>query len=392
MRKKVIKALVLFFCLMIVFTILSRAAYNISTPKVIVGQVKEMEMGPEVSAGGIVEASRELAVTTVAQQIVKTVCVIPGQEVKKGEVLFELDMETLEENIGVRQNELKGMELQIKSARSAQEVARKARDMEQSQAQADYEKALESEDEEMILQAKRAVDRANMPVAEDTSIEQMKLSKQSVEKAVEELVALRKSEGKILSPTDGVISEVNVKVGSMTAGFGDVMIADASSNLIIKAQFSEESKEHIYRGAVVEIISNVLSANGVEVRKKLKIDAVGKSPDGSNNIEATVKLPKDSLPIGASATMQVATAKKVYSGCLPLEALHQGEGDIFYIYVLDTKKSMLGDEIVAKRLNVNVEYKGEWYAAVGGVGVNRKVILSSDRQLKDGGRVKPQEQ
>lgn len=121
---------------------------------------------------------------------------------------------------------------------------------------------------------------------------------------------------------------------------------------------------------------------------KEKIHAVGESIDGSGSIEATVKLSKDSFRVGTPLTMQVKAAKKTYISCVPLEALHQGEGG-FYVNVLDTRESLLGDEIVAVRENVDIEYMGEGYAALEHFWEEQKVIISADREIKEGGRVKP---
>lgn len=385
MKRKLTKAAVMFFGIMIVCTILARAAYNISTPKVQVGGVSEMYLGPEVFSSGVVEASREAAVVTVGQQLIKTVAVIPGQTVEKGAVLFELDMEKLAENIELKKNELNGLDLQIQSAKSSQEAERQSRKLMQSQAEADYKKAMESGDSEMIAQAKRALDQANLPVMKDTSIEQMNLNRQGVEKDLQKLVELEKQQGKITAPVKGVVSEVNVKVGSMTSGLADILIEDASSGLIVKAQFQEENREYVVRGASV-----ILS--GGQMKKKAVIDAVGDSKDGGNMIEAMVVIPPDSFTVGTPLTLEVETAKQHYFDCLPLSALHQEGAEEYAVYVLDTKKSMLGDEIVAAKIPVTVEYKGEYAAAVSGLQNAAEVILSSDRQIKEGGRVKPLKQ
>lgn len=49
-------------------------------------------------------------------------------------------------------------------------------------------------------------------------------------------------------------------------------------------------------------------------------------------------------------------------------------------------------EVIARRVDVTVEYKGDRYAAVKGLSVNQNIILSSSKQISDGGRIKPQKQ
>lgn len=384
MKQKITKAALGFLCIMITFTILARAAYSISTPKVVVDRGHQMELGPEIFADGVVEAGKEVAVMTVGQQVIQTVAVIPGQKVEAKDVLFELNLERLEEHIAQKLDELKGIDLQISSAKSEQEAAGKSRKLMQIQAEADYRKAVESGDEEMKIQAKRALDMANLPVGRDTSIEQMNLSRKNVEKELKKLVALKEVQGKITAPVSGVVSEVNVKAGNVTSGLADVMILDGSSEKVLKVTFPKEYKEYIVRGADVTIQS-------VEKTEKARLDIVGESMDGSGNIEATIIIPKDSFGVGTPLSLQMKTAKKMYTFCLPLEAVHQGENG-FYVNILDRKKSILGDEFVAKRMKVGIEYKGEGFVAVDSVGSDEKIIISADRQIENGGRVKPLEQ
>lgn len=347
MKRKITRMALGFFCAMVAFTILSRVAYNITTPKVVVDRVHKMELGPEIFADGVVEASKEVAVMTVEQQLIQTVAVIPGQKVEVGDVLFELDLEYLEENIALKQDELKVINLQINSAKSELEMA-------------------------------------DIPAGKDPSIAQMNLSRKNVEKELQKLVALKEVQGKIKSPVSGMVSEINVKAGDTTSGLADVMILDASSEWILKVRFSEENKEYIVRGADVTIRS-------VEKTEKAKIDTVGESMDGSGNIEATIIIPEDSFDVGTPLNLQMKTAKKFYESCLPLEAVHKGE-DGFYVNILDKKKSILGDEFVAKRMGVDIQYKGEGFVAVDGVGASEKIIISTDREIVNGGRVKPLEQ
>ncbi len=89
--------------------------------------------------------------------------------------------------------------------------------------------------------------------------------------------------------------------------------------------------------------------------------------------------------------MEIKTEKKKYSSCVPLGALHQAEPGKYFVYVLDEKKSILGDEQVARQVDVEVQYKGNRYAALEGFG-NGKVIVSSTKELRNGGRVKLQEE
>lgn len=444
MKQKLIKIAVWFLGVMAAFTMLSRAAYNVSTPKVVIGEIENMEMGPEVTGSGIVEARKEIPVTVEAQQLIRSVDVIAGEEVQEGDVLFELDKEQLAKNVETKEQELASLKQQIQNANNASEVSRQTRELSITQAETDYQRAVKqgnqsvgraeedlqqakneyqsflanpsgypgrTEEEfaqrveemqsaydaavdardESIYQAQKAVDMANLPIAEDGSAAQMEVERQAKEKEITRLKALQEQEGLIKSPANGVIYEVNIKPGAMTTGTGDILLSSEAEGLVLKAQFPEEQKEYLVRGAKVRVFSEAFTESELNKLGDLKINSVGQTMDGMG-YEVNVFLEDGSIPIGTMLSMQIQTEKKTYDSCLPLEALHQEEEGKYFVYTLDETQSVLGDEKVARKVDVTVEYKGDLYVAVEGLSVEQQVIISSTKELKDGGRVKPQEQ
>lgn len=445
MKQKLVKTAIAFFGIMIAFTVLSRVAYNISTPIVILGKAENMEMGPNIIGNGVVEAQEFVPVAVEGQKTIQKISVLEGQKVKAGDVLYELDLKKLEKEIEEKKKELKGLELQIESAKSAQMVAEQAKALTKSQAVEDYERAVQMADQEIataetvwreaqeeyrqfqgnpslypdkteqeclqkieetrkayesavsakdenLYQAQKAIDLADVPEAKDTSVEQAELTKASVEKQLSALKELQSAEGKVVSPMDGVVSAVNIQVGGMTSGTADILIADTSAEMMLKVQFSEENKEHVIVGANVKLISDVLMETEKNAVGKLKITAIQQNTETGAGVEASIRIPPNTLPIGTSVGVQIETSKKMYSGCIPLEALHQEEGNQYYVYTTDEKKTILGTEVIARRVDVTVEYKGDRYAAVKGLSVDQNILLSSSKQISDGGRIKPQKQ
>lgn len=445
MKQKLVKTAITFFGIMITFTVLSRVAYNISTPIVILGKAENMEMGPNIIGNGVVEAQEFVPVAVEGQKTIQKISVLEGQKVKAGDVLYELDLKKLEKEIEEKKKELKGLELQIESAKSAQMVAEQAKALTKSQAVEDYERAVQMADQEIataetvwreaqeeyrqfqgnpslypdkteqeclqkieetrkayesavsakdenLYQAQKAIDLADVPEAKDTSVEQAELTKACVEKQLSALKELQSAEGKVVSPMDGVVSAVNIQVGGMTSGTADILIADTSAEMMLKVQFSEENKEHVIVGANVKLISDVLMETEKNAVGKLKITAIQQNTETGAGVEASIRIPPNTLPIGTSVGVQIETSKKMYSGCIPLEALHQEEGNQYYVYTTDEKKTILGTEVIARRVDVTVEYKGDRYAAVKGLSVDQNIILSSSKQISDGGRIKPQKQ
>ena len=93
MKQRIRKAGILLLGLMILFTIISRTAYNMSTAEVSTERAERQTFTPDVSARGTVTGSREIAVSTVENLRVGTVRVMEGQAVDAGEILFEVDLQ-----------------------------------------------------------------------------------------------------------------------------------------------------------------------------------------------------------------------------------------------------------------------------------------------------------
>ena len=106
MKQRIRKAGILLLGLMILFTIISRTAYNMSTAEVSTERAERQTFTPDVSARGTVTGSREIAVSTVENLRVGTVRVMEGQAVDAGEILFEVDLQDLTEKMKEKRQEL----------------------------------------------------------------------------------------------------------------------------------------------------------------------------------------------------------------------------------------------------------------------------------------------
>lgn len=80
-------------------------------------------------------------------------------------------------------------------------------------------------------------------------------------------------------------------------------------------------------------------------------------------------------------------ALRTYDACVPLEALHLNtEG--YYVYVVETEETVLGEQLTARQFPVAVTAKDNAAAAVEGVQPGHEIVLSADRIMEDGRRVR----
>ncbi len=138
MKQRMIKAGVLLLGLMVIFTIISRAAYNMSTAEVSTKKSEPQTFTPDVSARGTVAGREEIAVSTVESLRVGSVHVMEGQAVEAGQLLFKVDLQDLMEKMKEKQQELYSLDLQIQEAAESAAFSEKSRQLTLSQVQEDY--------------------------------------------------------------------------------------------------------------------------------------------------------------------------------------------------------------------------------------------------------------
>lgn len=138
MKRKIMGIFGIFLVVMLMFTLLSRAADSISIARVTTGKMERGKISHTVTGSGKVEQNREQAVATLPGQVVKTIYVEEGQLVKAGELLFEVDLESLKEQILNQKQEMKKEELESNDKASSRAAEAQRDAISQSRAAEDY--------------------------------------------------------------------------------------------------------------------------------------------------------------------------------------------------------------------------------------------------------------
>lgn len=465
MRKKLIKVTVWFFIWMAVFTILSRAAYRAGIAEVTAEKPTAETFQPNISAEGIVTGRQEVAVGTEANHKIQTVYVKAGQTVNAGEILYELDLAELEKEISDKTRELQMTDLQIQSAQSSAQAAEAGRQLSASQAAGDYERAVNRGAEEVsqaqqeleraqqaydnyiadpeaypeqtaealaaeieekkqaydqsvenynnsVYEAQKALDQSSVASPVDTSVEQLQLTRQTQQEALDKLNALYSTEGKVTAPVSGRVTAVTIQAGSMTTGSGDILMTDASEGTRLSVTFSSDQREFLAEGNQVLVTLTGSEAGVNKTPKRTMIKSVADSEaleqivgnpadtDGSTengqsaqgSITVVVDLPSDTFPVGSTAKLEVETQGTYYDVCIPASALHIQQQEQYYVYVVEERSSVLGTEWIVRHVDVELLDKNESLAAVQGLSSEQEVLTESSRTVEDGSRVKRADQ
>lgn len=183
-KKKLMRITALFFAFIFSFTVLSRASWQYGTAVVNVSRPENRMISHRVVSTGKVVQNQELAVVTEPDQRVTAICVKEGQQVKKGDLLFEIEMKLLDEKILNQQQEMEKQKLQVQDARSQKEVSAMQKADQQAQAAENY--ALNTESASVRLaRARRQLSEARKKLKDFRKSSGTKPQDSGVEEALE---------------------------------------------------------------------------------------------------------------------------------------------------------------------------------------------------------------
>lgn len=232
--------------------------------------------------------------------------------------------------------------------------------------------------------AGRAVEDASAPQGTDSTAQIEAIEKEQRELQLEKLNRLLEDQGKVLSPVDGTVAQINLTTGDRTPDGTAILLADRASGSRLTVQVPKSQEAYIARGDAVTV-----KTNQKKEIKNLAVDRVRAAGEDDDVLEVTVQLPADSLEAGTFATMESVRSSEAYDCCVPLQALMEENGS-YFVYILSRTETVLGEELTAQRLDVTVLEKNETDAALqsGSVGSDQQVIVSSDKMIGQGSRVR----
>lgn len=373
---------VVFFALMVVLTIFSRVASSAVKAHVSVVKASRQKMSHEIQLDGSVEAKNYFLQYVPAGLMVTGVQISAGQQVEAGDVIFTVDVQKVQEKIKAIEAELNRADQKDRLSISRSEAS--YQDVIKAQKSA-YE-AVVREQEKQVRAASDAVQQTkedlNLSNDTDTLREQLDALRTYVENG-----------GVYQAECSGVIGQINVAAGSETVDGIAVMLADAAETVRFTADLSEEYQDEITENSVITLRGqNVVGEEETyEVSSAVVSENTGAETDGFGRYLLTADLPGDLYPVGTKLTVTVDNQSNTYDSCLPLYSLHQKGNNQYFIYVMEEQDTVFGMELVAREVPVTVLDKNEQYVAVEEV-ISGEVIVSSDKDIADGSRVKIEEE
>lgn len=408
LQKKAVKALFAFLVLMIGCTMLSRAADSMTIPRIKVDTPKSKTIVDEVKAKGVVAKNREEKISVVEGLKIDYVNISVGSSIKVGDTLVELDKDDLQakvdeikKNIEQEQKTLsratedynkaintkkKAVQTALNEMNTAKQALDNYNNLSEEEKDSMMEESLKADYESKKELYNSAVADSNDTVDLDRSLQDTKdsLKIEEYNKELAKLQPLLDASGKIVSEKEGIVTSVVAENGGVTTDT-IASIADKNEGYKFVGEIDKSNRTLVKQGQTVAL--NLGSSGIIE---NLTIDSISKNDDNPDTLKVTVVLPVGIGEIDESGEIIVSSKSKKYGTCVPLAALRQGDGNSYYVLVVTEKETVLGKELIAKKVDVKIEKRDGEYAAVteGALGRNDKIIIDSNKTVEDGDRVR----
>lgn len=403
-KYKAINILAYFLLIMIGLTLLSRFSDSLTIPKVQTTNGNRGIIDHEISGEGMIYQNSSNSVNLMEGLKINSIDVAEGTSVNVGDTLLTLDMDTLNTVLASLEKELDSSKLvynravedqknaeikinkQISDAKSAMDKAQSdmnnAQDEEKEQYSQEYE-AKKSEYEELVngkdetlLSYKRAVEDAKN---QDNS---------EVSEKVQKLTEIKNAGGKLTAPTSGTIIEITAEKGGTTQGGSVISLSNSEVENLLTVQISKDEKKSIKVGQKVDVTIDDDST----YMSNVKIASIKVNSENSEMLDVTVKLPVGQGTIGEYGKITIPAESKEYDVILPLEAIHQ-DGNKYYVLVVTDKDTVLGSQKIASKVEVSIADKNGDSVALKDSAISSydEVIVSSNKDIKDGDRIRKED-
>lgn len=193
--------------------------------------------------------------------------------------------------------------------------------------------------------------------------------------------AIKAAGGKVKSSCSGMVSRVNAETGSYTLGNAAVVIRNADKGLAAKAVLDNETGKYINSNTAVSVAGSSQSCENLKISS-----IISRAED--NMREVYIKLPKGEFALGESVSLHFDTASDFYENCVPRSAVRMDNKNSCYVLTVREEQTILGEELITVKTDVTLLDCDMNYAAVEGIHAGQEVIVSSERVIEEGIKVR----
>ncbi len=286
------------------------------------------EMSAEHTLTGKVAAVNAVQVFPMLAGQVTSLSVKEGDKVTKGQALFTVDTSTVTSTLGSLQQSYAATKSATDQAiRNAQITVEQAQ-LAVNNVKALYEVGAAAEQD--VTKAEQGLQQANIGLASAQAQQTASLSQ--IQASIDQ-INKQASFGTGTAPCAGVVTMVNLVVGSMAAQSQPAVVIAQDGKIEVQASVAEDVYANIEEGDRADVSLSVL--NGETLAGK-----IGPLPAAANmqtNLyDISIALPEDAdPPIGAFATVTFYTNRRDSALHVPTEAVLTGENDERYVFIVE---------------------------------------------------------
>lgn len=265
------------------------------------------------------------------------------------------------------------------------EAKKEALEQAAAEAKAAYDAAVSSRTDNLRTAVRALEDAAKPQSAEDSTQKQNEITRQQQDLALNKLLALQTAQGEVKATVSGVIKQILVSTGDFTSEGAAMRMEDTSKGGRIVLSVDKSNEKYVSKGSPVKL----KAFGSKEVISDYAVSNVTVNEQDSSLLDLTIDLPKGALEPGIMVDAEIVPKSESYSSIVPLQALHE-EQNGYYVLVLQEEQGVLGTQLVARRLNVEVLDKNDTDAALeeGLLTRDQEIVSSSSRMIQDGSRVR----
>lgn len=362
-----------------------------------------------VSSNGKVEPISPYSIRAQLETFVEKVHVAEGQNVKKGQLLLELNVKEAAAQLAQAKSRLLRADDDLRSAKAggrADDAARVAGDL--AKAQADRERLQKNHDSLERLLAQGAATKDELAsndlslVKAQSEVRRLLAAKQEfdrqtgldtsrgalgVQQALSDVAALEEKvrQGRIVAPSDGTLYAMPVKAGDFVKT-GDLLMEMADLHKVrVRAFIDEPEMGRLEVGQPVKITWDALSSRVWQGKTEvIPKQVVARGSRSVGELLCSVENDKLELLPNTNVNVRINSKERLNAVAVPRGAVESQGGQKFVFVVKDG----VGQSALEKRLIQVGIADATNYEVISGLQEGEIVALPGDVDLKDGMKVR----
>ncbi len=232
--------------------------------------------------------------------------------------------------------------------------------------------------DDALLNAKRNLDDSEKASAADNSPAINRLELSALKEKLEKYQEVLRTGGRVYPESEGIVTRIQVSPGERIPDGAAIVYADLESPLEFHLTLTKEQKKYVNQGDTASLTLG-------KTQESVTVDYIAASEAAPELFEAVIFLPQGTGTLGQSGAFTTETQTDIYNCCIPLEALYTDQTGRNYVYTLKEKSGILGPELAAEIIYVNILDQNDRYAAIeeGIIDSETEIITSTTEPLTD---------